>query len=144
MSVASARTPTGADRALLQRLADRHRQLADAFHFTFELVARHRRGDARGRAGHDDVAGLERDHLRELRDDLRHVPDHLRQVAVLANLAVALEADVALARMSGLQHGPERAARRGCVERLADLPRALDVARGDLQIAAREVDADAV
>ena len=46
--------------------------------------------------------------------------------------------------MADLGRGPERAARRGAVERLADLPRPLDVARGDLQIAARQVDADAI
>src|SRR5262245_1939288 len=46
--------------------------------------------------------------------------------------------------MADLARGLQRSAGRGGVERLADLPRPLHVARGDLQVAAREVDADAV
>ena len=46
--------------------------------------------------------------------------------------------------MADLGGGLQRAARRGAVERLADFPWPLDVARGDLQVAARQVDADAV
>ena len=72
---------------------DRHRELADALDLAFELVAGNGGGDARGRAGHDDVAGRELDHLGKLHDHLRHVPDHLREIAVLADLAVALERD---------------------------------------------------
>src|SRR5205823_3952403 len=53
----STRTP------LLQRLADRHSQLRQALDLAFELVAGDGRGDARRRAGHDDVAGLECHHL---------------------------------------------------------------------------------
>ncbi len=73
-----------------------------------------------------------------------HVPDHLREIAVLADLAVALERDAALLRMADLGGRTQRAAGRRGVERLADLPGALDVARGDLQVAPGEVDADAV
>src|SRR4029077_7284172 len=77
-------------------------------------------------------------------DDLGRVPDHLLEIAVLADLAVALEGDAALLRVADLGGRPQRAARRRGVERLADLPRPLLVARGDLQVAPREVDADAV
>src|SRR5262245_24879866 len=129
---------------LLQRLADRDRQSADAFDFAFKLIAGDRRGDARWRAGHDDVARGERDHFRELVDDFGHVPDHLCQVAVLTDLAVALEHDLTLARMADLARGLERAAWGRRVERLADFPRALHVARGDLQVAPGEVDSDTV
>ena len=88
--------------------------------------------------------GRKLDHLGELGDDLRHVPDHLIEVAVLAHLAVDLEHDAAFRRMPDLRRGLERAARRRMVERLADFPRPLDVARGDLQVAPGEIDADAI
>src|SRR5690606_31509541 len=100
--------------------------------------------DACRRAGHDDVARGEADLLRELVDDLRHVPDHLREVAVLFDDAVLLEVNAALRGMADLARRPEGAHRRGRVERFSDLPRPLDVARSDLQIAPRQVDADAV
>src|SRR5712691_13200857 len=128
----------------LRRRADRHRELAHALDLAFELVAGDRRSHAGGRSGHDDVAGRELDHLAELYDHLRYVPDHLREIAVLAHLAVGLERDAALARMSNLAGGLQRPARRGGIECLADLPWPLHVARGDLQVAAGEVDAGAV
>src|SRR5438045_8401882 len=52
--------------------------------------------------------------------------------------------DAARLGMADFGSGPQRAARRGRVERLADLPRSLEVARGDLKVAAREVDAGTV
>src|SRR5262245_52191500 len=68
----------------LRRLRpDRHGQLTDALDLAFELVAGAQRTDAGGRAGHDDVARRERDHLGQLPDDFRHVPDHLLEIAVL-------------------------------------------------------------
>src|SRR5215470_20201523 len=85
--------------ASARRRADRNRQRADAGDLAFELVAGDGGGDARGGPGHDDIAGGELDHLAELDDHLWHAPDHLREIAVLAHLAVDLERDAALARM---------------------------------------------
>src|SRR5581483_7402194 len=76
---------------LFQRLADRDGELADTFDFTLDLVAGDRGGDAGWRAGHDDIAGGELHHFRKLGNDFRHVPDHLIEIAVLADLAVDLE-----------------------------------------------------
>src|ERR1700748_3851923 len=84
-------------RRLFRGRADGHRELADALDLAFELVARNGRGDAGRGAGHDNVAGGKLDLLGELLDHLRDVPDHLREIAVLANLAVALEHYLALA-----------------------------------------------
>src|SRR5258705_12849483 len=124
--------------------ADGHGQLAHALDLAFQLVAGDRRGHARWRSGHDDVSRGELDHFGQLDDYLGHIPDHLREIAVLSYLAVGLERDAAFARMSDLAGGPQRPARRGRVEGLADLPRPFHVARCDLQIAPREVDADAI
>ncbi len=59
-------------------------------------------------------------------------------------LPLALSAMRPLLGMPDLVGGLQRPAGRRGVERLADLPRPLHVARGDLQVAPREVDADAV
>ena len=67
----------------LFRLADRHLQGADAVDAAFDLVAGLELGDAGRRSRHDDVAGGERDLLRQLPDDLRHVPDQFGEVALL-------------------------------------------------------------
>src|SRR5579872_1680712 len=129
---------------LFQRLPDRDLQGADALDLALDLIARDRGGDARRRTRQNDVAWGKLDHLREFGDDFGHVPDHLIEIAVLADLAVDLEYDAALGGMADLGCPLERAARRRMIERFADLPRPLDVARGDLQIAPRQIDADAV
>src|SRR4029077_3267473 len=98
----------------------------------------------RGCAGHDDVAGFKRDHFGQLVDDLRYVPDHLGEIAILTDLSVALERDAPLARMADLARRLQRAAGSGRIECFADLPWALHVTGRDLQIAAREIDADAI
>src|SRR6266700_869818 len=115
---------SGRGRSLRLR-PDGHRDLADAFDFSFQLIAGLQRGNAGGRAGHDDIAGGKLDHLGQLPDDLRHIPDHLFKIAVLLHFAVDLEPDAALARVADLGRRLQRAAGRGAVERLADLPRPL-------------------
>src|SRR5665811_2095564 len=128
----------------LFRLADRHLQGADAVDPALDLVAGVELGDAGRRSRHDDVAGGERDLLRELPDDLGHVPDQLGEVALLGFGAVDGEPDPALRGMADFRGRLQRRAGRGIVERLADFPRTLLLARGDLQVAAGEVDADAI
>src|SRR5271169_2856345 len=121
---------------LFQRLPDGDGELADVFDLALDLVAGDGRGDAGGRAGHDDVTCAKLDHFRQLGNDLRHVPDHLVEVAVLTDLAVDLERDAALRRIADFGGRLERAAGGRIIESLADFPRPLDVARGDLQVAA--------
>src|SRR5580700_11528835 len=96
----------------LQGLPNRHAEFSDALDLALDLVAGDGGGNARRRAGHDDVAGRELDYLRKFRDDLRHVPDHLIEVAVLAHLAVDLEHDAAFRRMADRGRRRERPARR--------------------------------
>src|ERR1041384_3381490 len=106
----------------LRRLwPDRHAHFADALDLAFQPVSGLERAHTRRRAGHDDVAGRKLDHLGELPDDLRHVPDHLLEIAVLLHLAVDLEIDAALLRMADFGSGPQRPARGRAVEGLADL-----------------------
>src|SRR3954471_19942718 len=128
----------------LFRLADVHLQRADAVDAAFDLVAGLELGDAGRRARHDDVAGGEFYLLRKLPDDLRHVPDQFGEIALLGLLAVDRQPDLALGGVADFGSRLNRGAGRGIVERLADFPRPLLLARGDLQVAAGEVDADGI
>src|SRR5690349_5190384 len=126
------------------RLADRHLQRADAVDAAFDLIAWDQRGDAGRRSGHDDVAGADLHLLRELPDDLRHAPDQLGEVALLTLGAVHRQPDLALGGVADLRSRLHGRAGRGVLERLADLPGPLLLARGDLQVAPGEVDADGI
>src|SRR5262245_64837881 len=106
-------------RRSLFRLADGNLQRADAVDAAFELVAHLELGDAGRRARHDDVAGGELYLLRELPDDLGHVPDQLGEVALLRFLAVHRQPDLALAGVADLGGRLDRRAGRGIIERLA-------------------------
>ncbi len=90
------------------------------------------------------IARAERHLQRQLRDDLRNVPDHLGQIALLLFGAVHRQPDLALRRMADFGGRTQRAAWRGLVEGLADFPGLFLLARGHLQVAAGEVDADAI
>src|SRR5207249_8451964 len=128
----------------LFRLADVYLQRADAVDAALDLVAGLELGDAGGRARHDDVAGGEFYLLRELPDDLGHAPDQFGEIALLRFLAVDGQPDLALGGMADLGSGLDRGAGRGIVEGFSDFPRPLLLARGKLQVAAGEVDADGV
>jgi hypothetical protein len=82
-------SPLATTEILFQRLPDRDVKFADAFDFALDLVAGDGRGDARGRSGHDDVSGRKLDHFGELGDDFRYIPDHLIEIAVLAQISAA-------------------------------------------------------
>src|SRR5260221_13180833 len=120
----------------LFRLADRDLQRADAVDAALDLVAGVKLGNASRRSRHDDVAGGESHPLRELPDDLGHVPDQFGQVALLGFGAVDREPDLALGGMADLRSRLHRGAGRGIVEGFSDFPRPLLFARGDLQVAA--------
>src|SRR5687768_6600662 len=78
-------------------------ELADAVDPGEHLVAGLDRADARGRAGENDVARLERVVLRKVGDLLGHGPDHLGEVRALALLAVDVEPDGALGGVADLR-----------------------------------------
>src|SRR5581483_3342026 len=126
------------------RLANRDLQRADALDAALDPIAGVKLRHAGRRARHDDVAGCELHLLRKLPDDFRHAPDQFGEIALLRLLAVDREPDLALGGMADLGGRLDRRARRRIVERLADFPRSLLLARGELQVAAGEVDADGI
>jgi len=73
---------------------------SDAVHAAANAVARIQAADARGRPREDEVAGHQLEPGGELRDDLGHPPDHVGDVAVLAQLAINLEPDAATCGMA--------------------------------------------
>src|SRR5690348_3746471 len=82
--------------------ADGDGEVAEAVDMAFERVALDHGGDAGGRAGIDEVARRQRDEAREIGDRFGNGPDQLRDVALLADLAVDLEPDGALADVPDL------------------------------------------
>src|SRR5690606_17135613 len=102
--------------ARLERRDDLYSQLAHAIDARVQLVSRLDRAHAGRRAGVDDVARLEAVVLREEGDLLGHRPDHVREIGLLAVLAVHLEPDRAPGRMADLGGGRQRAAGRRFVE----------------------------
>src|SRR6478609_8839896 len=129
---------------LCRRLADRYFQGADAVNAAFDLVAGRDGRYAGRRARHDDVAGGDLDLLRQLPDDLGHAPDQFGEVALLPLGAVDREPDLALRGMADPGGRLQRGAGRGMVERLADFPWPFFLARGLLQVAARQIDANRI
>src|SRR6266852_759814 len=123
---------------------DPDRDLLDAVHAAVQLVAALQESHAGRGAGEDQVARLQDVQLREIGDDVRHGPDHLLQVALLAHLAVHLQPDPSGARVADLGSRADGADRRRLVERLARLPGASFLLGGGLQIAARQIEADRI
>ena len=81
------------------------------------VLHRHRRGarvaDARRRAGQDQVARLEREDVRGVRDEVAHAEDEVGGVAVLEELAVQALHDAQAAAVAELRHRHERGRRPG-------------------------------
>ncbi len=124
---------------------DRHAHLADALDLAFELVAGLR---ARCTPAGVPVMMMSPAASSTISESFQMISGTFQIICSRSpscfTSPLHLEPDAALVRMADLGGRLERPARRRAVERLADLPRPLDVARGDLQVAARQVDADAV
>src|SRR6185312_257954 len=109
-----------------------------------EVVAARQGSDACRRAGEDQVAGLQFEQFRELRDDLGDRENHVRDVGVLARAAVDGQRQPRVRGMPDVACGAQRGDRRGSIKALGDIPRqALRLHRG-LQIAAGQIQAHAV
>src|ERR1700730_17246007 len=86
----------GPRQSRLFRLADRDLQGADAVDAAFDLVAGRERRDPGRCPRQDDIAGAERDLLRQLGDDLGHAPDQFGEIALLPFGAVDRKPDLSL------------------------------------------------
>src|SRR3546814_16514285 len=94
-------------------------QLADALDEAVQRVAALHRRHARRGARHDQVACLQLAQLGEEGDHLRHLPDQLVEVALLALLSVHLQPHRAGARLSDLARRDHRGPGGGMLDRLA-------------------------
>src|ERR1700716_3757091 len=107
-------------------------------------IARHNGTYSRRGAGINQIAGAERDLLRQLRDHLGPAPDHLPDIAALALGAIYRKRDDAALEMPPIPRRRDGAARRGSVEALADFPRQTPIARITLAVAPGQIDADGI
>lgn len=80
----------------------------------------------------------------ELGDDLRYFPDHLIKVALLTQLAIDLEPDVPVRRVADRLGWHDFRNRRGVLEGLGCSPGLPGFLRFGLQVAAGEIDTDAI
>src|SRR6185437_4913367 len=97
-------------------------EVAEPVDMAFERVALDHGSDAGGRAGIDQIARRQGDEAGEIGDRFGDGPNQLRDVALLADLAVDLEPDRALADMPDLGDRRQRRAGRRLVEALAEIP----------------------
>ena len=88
--------------------------------------------------------GASSNQVDELRDDFRHAPDHVGDVALLARLAVHLEPDAAALGMADVDDRRDRGQRRGVIEAFRDVPGLALFLHGGLHVAAGQVVADGV
>ena len=117
-----------------------HLESLDAAH---DAVPDLQRAHPRGGAGEDQIPGAQFVQPRERGHDVRHVPQHLTHIRLLAQHAVDLKPDAPVGRMAG-GGGPDGRERRGTVETLSGIPGLAVRLGGGLQIAARQVVAGSV
>src|SRR5581483_1811281 len=135
----------GSPRAGTTKLShDPDRHVRQAIELGEQHVALHDGADIFRRAGIDDVAGLQLEGFRELRDLLSDAPDHLVEVGRLANVAVDGKRDRALGEVPGLAGGMDRPDHRRMVKAFADLPRLLLRRHAVLKIAPRHVETERI
>src|SRR5918992_1468792 len=90
-------------------------------------------------SGHDQVAGLQLDQRAQVGDRLRHLPDLLREVALLAEFSVDAQVYRSLAGMADGRRWPDRTHRSGAVEALRHVPGPASLLRLCLKVATRHV-----
>src|SRR5690606_19892101 len=107
-------------------------------------IARRQRGDSGGRAHEHQVACAQRVEFRQLVQDPGHVPDHPVERGLLAALAVDLQRQQARRELADPGGRHQFADRRRGVETLGAVPGQAGGLGGRLQVAAGQVEADAV
>ncbi len=116
----------------------------NVFDLAAEAVTRNDRADAGWRAGEDQVAGLQFHCLAANRYNIRHRPDHLGQISLLAYFAIDGEPDPPAVRNAVVIRRDQRAAGGRMIERFRPVPWPAGLLRHILQVAAGQVDADAI
>src|SRR5689334_13738029 len=106
---------------------DAHAELAEPVDTALHQIALYDRADALGRARENQIAGLQFEEARQIRDRLRHRPDQLRYVRALLLFAIDGEPDRALADMPNLRDGVNRSERRRMIETLRRVPRTAEL-----------------
>lgn len=109
-----------------------------------QLVALDHGAHAFRRAGVNQVAGEQFNQAGQIGNGLGHIPDQIRQIALLTHFAVDLEPDRALVGMTELRRRHQRCARRRMVETLAHVPWSRQFLGFALQVAARHVEPDGI
>ena len=84
-------------------LDDFDAQVGQSIDVHFNHIAAHHRAHVLGRAGVDDVAREQLKGVRESGNLLGHRPDHLVQVGFLLGLAIDLEPNLTLFKVTGLR-----------------------------------------
>src|SRR6202521_1374315 len=109
----------------------------------FKLVARFNRADTRRRTAKNEVARLELVECRQLRDDVRHIPQHLPHIRLLPQFAVHAEPDASLRHVAkgGRADCGDRC---GTVKALSRILRLTPLPRGAMQITACQIDTSRV
>src|SRR5215813_2653941 len=115
--------PTRAGNRDVSGSNDADGEFADAVDAALQPVAALHGADAGRCAGEDQIAGLEDEETGEVADDLRHFPDELGEIALLAQFAVDLEPHGAGGRMADRGGRHDLRAGGGRLERLSHLPR---------------------
>src|SRR6202171_5275754 len=92
------------DSSKRRRLIDADLELTQRFDPPYQHVSGHHRADAGRRTGKDQIARQELVVLRKEMPHVRHVPDHVGQIALLLHRAVDLERDAATAHVTDLAH----------------------------------------
>ena len=75
-------------------------QFRHAFNAAEQPVTRHHGTNAGRRAGEDQIARLEPVVVRQVSDGIGHTPDHLRQIALLTQLPVHVQRNLARSVMA--------------------------------------------
>src|SRR6185436_12554336 len=101
-------------------LAHRDAHPADTLDLRLDHVAGLHWRDAGGRAGHQDIAGVQGIELARVLDQARHAGNHVSRARILALLAVDPALELEALRIADFVGGREAGAERGiAVDRLA-------------------------
>lgn len=117
---------------------------ANVFDLATEAVACDHGADAGWRAGEDQVSGLQFHCLAANRHDIRHRPDHLGQISLLARFSIDGKPDPSAVRNAVAIRRGKWAARGRMIERFRPVPRPAGLLRHILKVTAGQVDPHAI